>query len=77
MVSTTEEAGVPVRSRIFSYPCRPDRLWGTPNLLSNVYRGVKLPGREADHSPQASAEVKKNVDLYIHSPIGLHGVVLN
>jgi hypothetical protein len=27
--------------------------------------------------PPASAEVKKNVDLYIHSPIRLHGVVLN
>jgi hypothetical protein len=26
----------------------------------------KAPGREADHSPPASAEVKKNVDLYIH-----------
>jgi hypothetical protein len=39
--------------------------------------GVKLPEREADHSPPTSAEVKKNVDLYIHSPIRLHGVVLN
>jgi hypothetical protein len=37
--------------------------------------GVKRPGREADHSPQASAEV--NVDLYIQSPIRLYGVVLN
>jgi hypothetical protein len=38
---------------------------------------VKRPGREADHSPPTSAEVKKNMDLYIHSPIRLHGVVLN
>jgi hypothetical protein len=29
--------------------------------------------READHSPPNSAEV----DLYIHSPIRLHGIVLN
>jgi hypothetical protein len=29
---------VPVGSRIFSYPCRPDRLWPPPNLLSNGYR---------------------------------------
>jgi hypothetical protein len=35
------------------------------------------PGREADHSPQTSAEVKKNVYLYIHSTIRFHGVVLN
>jgi hypothetical protein len=26
---------VPVASRIFSSPFRPDRLWGPPNLLSN------------------------------------------
>jgi hypothetical protein len=30
---------VPVRSRIFTSPCRPDRLWGLPNLLRNGYRG--------------------------------------
>jgi hypothetical protein len=31
---------VPVRSRIFSSPDRPDQLWGPPNLLSNGYRGL-------------------------------------
>jgi hypothetical protein len=31
---------VPVWSRIFCYPSRPDRLWGPPNLLSNGYRGL-------------------------------------
>jgi hypothetical protein len=50
------EVRVPVGSRIFSSPRRPDRLWGPPNLLSNGYRGL---GREADHSPATSAEVKK------------------
>jgi len=30
--------------------------------------GVKQPGREADHSPPSSAEVKKCVELYLHSP---------
>jgi hypothetical protein len=30
---------VPVGSRIFTSPCRPDRLWSSPNLLSNGYRG--------------------------------------
>jgi hypothetical protein len=38
---------------------------------------VKRPEREINHSPPTSAEVKKSVDLYIHSPIHLHGVVLN
>jgi hypothetical protein len=31
---------VPVGSRIFSFPRRPDRLWGPPNLLANGYRGL-------------------------------------
>jgi hypothetical protein len=39
--------------------------------------GVKRPGREADYSPPTIAEVEKSVDLYIHSPILLHGVMLN
>jgi len=29
---------------------------------------VKRPGREADHSPPSTAEVKGCVELYIHSP---------
>jgi hypothetical protein len=30
--------------------------------------GVKRPGREADHSPPSSAEVREWVELYLHSP---------
>jgi hypothetical protein len=37
---------VPVGSRIFSSPRRPDRLWGPPNLLSNGYR-ESFPGGKA------------------------------
>jgi len=29
---------------------------------------VKLPGREADHSPPSCAEVKECVERYLHSP---------
>jgi len=30
--------------------------------------GVTRPGREADHSPPSSAEVKEGVELYPYSP---------
>jgi hypothetical protein len=34
-------------------------------------------GRAADHSPPSSStEVKEWVELYLHSPICVHGVVL-
>jgi hypothetical protein len=53
----------PVGSTMF-FSRHPYLLWGTPNVLSNGYGGtvspgVKRPGREADHSPPASAEVNK------------------
>jgi hypothetical protein len=37
---------VPVGSRIFTSPCRPDRLCGPPNLLYKGYRGL-FPGGKA------------------------------
>jgi hypothetical protein len=54
-------------------PTKPPIQW-VPRAL---YPGVDHLGREAEHSPPASAEGKKCVDLYIHSYIRLHGVVLN
>jgi hypothetical protein len=71
---------VPVGPRIFSSPQRPDRLWGPPNLLFYGYRcslpGVYWPGREADHLPPTSVDVKETY-LYINYPIHLDGIVLN
>jgi hypothetical protein len=72
---------VPAGSRIFTSPCRPDRLWGPPSLLYNGYRGP-FPGSKAAGAwnwPLTSSQCRgqENVDLYIHSPIRLHGVVLN
>jgi hypothetical protein len=29
-----------VEARIITSPCRPDRLWGPPSLLSHGYRGL-------------------------------------
>jgi hypothetical protein len=54
---------VPLGSRIFCSPRRPDRLSDPRILLSNGYRG---PGREADHS-LTGAEVKK-MWIYISTP---------
>jgi hypothetical protein len=54
---------VPVGSRIFSTPYRPDRLWGPPSLYpvgtGALSPGLKRQGREADHSPSTSADVNK------------------
>jgi hypothetical protein len=64
----------------FSPPKRPDRLWGSPILLSNGYRrlfpGVKRQVHETDHSISSIADVKNNGAIPPH-PICLHGVVLN
>jgi hypothetical protein len=38
---------------------------------------VKRPGRETHHSPPSSADATEWVELYLHSPIRLHGVVLS
>jgi len=55
---------------------RPDRPWGPP--LYNGYRvsfpGVKRPGRSVDHPPSSSAQFKERVELYLYSPMGLHGL---
>jgi hypothetical protein len=42
-------------------------------VLGTLSLGVKRPWREADHSPPSSSEVKEWVELYVHSPIRLHG----
>jgi hypothetical protein len=44
--------------RFFPQPPRPDRLWGPHRLLANVYKWVKRPGLEVNHTPPSSVEVK-------------------
>jgi hypothetical protein len=44
------------------------------NALAVLPNGIL---RYGDHSPPSSAEVKECVELYLRSPIRLHGVVLS
>jgi hypothetical protein len=71
---------VPVGPKIVSSQRRPDRHWGPPSLLSNWYRVGSLPGCKATGTwswPLTSnyCRDQESVDLYIHSPIRLPGVV--
>jgi hypothetical protein len=63
-----------------SSPQRLDRLWDPLSLLfignRGLSEGVKQPGREADHSPPASAEVKNAWIYTSNRPIRIHRVVL-
>jgi hypothetical protein len=69
-----DDGGVGVQvligSRIFSFP-RPDgfRVRPAPCLkgTGGSFRGFKLPDREADHSPRASAKATKTY-TYTSSP---------
>jgi hypothetical protein len=54
-------------------PAQPPIKWVSGALSMRVKRA----GREADHSPPSCSEVKECVELYIHSPVRLHGVVLS
>jgi hypothetical protein len=59
-------------SRMALGPTQPPIQW----VSGALSLGVKRPGREADHSPPSSAEVK-NVWSYTSTPpIRLHGMVL-
>ena len=57
----------------------PDRLRGRPSLLYNGYRvfpgGKRRPGRDADHIPPSSAEVKKELSYTSTHPVGPPGPV--
>jgi hypothetical protein len=45
------------------------------SILAAISRGVKLPGREADHSPPSITEVKDEWS-YTSTSLSLHDVVL-
>jgi hypothetical protein len=60
-------------SRMALGPTQPPIQW-VPGALS---LGVKRPGREADHLPPSSAEVKNAWSYTSIPPMCLHGVVLS
>jgi hypothetical protein len=71
---------VQVGSRIFPSPRRSDRLWGPHNFLSNGYWGL-FPRGQSGRDVKLTTHLQlvprsRKVDLYIHSPLRLHGVVL-
>jgi hypothetical protein len=62
-----------IASRTTLRPTQPYIQW----VSGALSLGVKRPGCEADHSYPSSAEVKEWMELYLHSPILLHGVELS
>jgi hypothetical protein len=54
-------------------PTQPPIQW----VPGGLFPVRKKPGREADHSTVTSAEVKKSVDLYVHSPLNINSVMPN
>jgi hypothetical protein len=71
-LARTRDYSLSHRFRISSGAHPVSYLIGTGVLFS----GAKRPGREGDHSPSSSAEVK-NGGAILPLPICLHGVVLN
>jgi hypothetical protein len=51
-----------------SSPRRPYQLWGLPSLIPSGFKWLMRPERKTHNSPQTTAEVKKNMGLYIHFP---------
>jgi hypothetical protein len=51
-------------SRIVLGPTHPPIKW----VAGALFLGVKRSGREANHSPPSSAEVKECMELCFHSP---------
>jgi hypothetical protein len=60
-------------SRTALGPTQPHIQW----VIGALSLGVKRPGREADHSPPSTAEVKNAWSYTSAPPIRPHGVVLS
>jgi hypothetical protein len=64
--------------KCFSYPKRPDRHWGSRNLLLSGYgaslSGVKRPGRKVNNSPLSSRNDKNEWSYVTTPPLWLYSV---
>jgi hypothetical protein len=68
--------------KISSSPRRPDRFWCLSSFLSNGYRKASSLGCKAAGVCNWPLTLnycrgQEYADLYIHSPLHLHGIVLN
>jgi len=77
-VRMTEDVDFLWGNEFFFLPACPDRLWGPPNEYRGIFfRQIKRPGREADHSPPPTAELKNTWSYTASPPIRPHGVAFN
>jgi hypothetical protein len=62
---------IPVRAR-FSAPVQtgPGAYPPSYRIGTGSFPGVKRPGRNVDHPPPFSAEVKERAELYLYFPSG-------
>ena len=60
------------RGAIFSAPILTGRGAHPASYAMDTgsFPGVKRPGRDVDHPPPSSADVKERVELYLYSPSG-------
>jgi hypothetical protein len=65
---TRARSSRPGGDKNFHPPCRPDRLWGPPSLLSNGYRGI-LPQGESRRDVKLTTHLQLVLRLKKHGPI--------
>jgi hypothetical protein len=73
---------IPGTRRFFSFPQRPDQLWDPPSLLSNGYRELFLQRSKSNRGVKMTTHLhpvlrSRIVELYLHSPICIHSIMLN
>jgi hypothetical protein len=73
---STSRSSRPSTGNIFSFPRRPDWFWGPHRLLCNGHRELFHRGVKLITLLQLVLR-SRMLELYTHSPIRLHGVMLN